>query len=214
MEFSGYDTRWYPSQLLSFCTADIGAHHNRSWAITVDIELGHEVYEGKAPVVIYLQHIRPLFDALSICRLFWGELDVMPEENAEALHKVTGWNMSLDDLLLISERIWNLNRSHYLLRNGGPGRIHDAPPKRHVEESISSGPAKGSANTLESFEKMLDEYYYNRGWDPKGNPTRQVLEILGLEETADRLHHAGLLGEEFAEGIPEIRGRELKPAAM
>ena len=66
MEFSGYDTRWYPSQLLSFCTADIGAHHNRSWAITVDIELGHEVYEGKAPVVIYLQHIRPLFDALSI----------------------------------------------------------------------------------------------------------------------------------------------------
>ena len=138
----------------------------------------------------------------------------MPEENAEALRKVTGWNMSLDDLLLISEKIWNLNRSHYLLRNGGPGRIHDAPPKRHVEESISSGPAKGSANTLEAFEKMLDEYYYNRGWDPKGNPTRQVLEILGLEEVADRLHQAGLLGEEFAEGIPEIRGRELKPAAM
>jgi aldehyde:ferredoxin oxidoreductase len=40
MEFSGYDTRWYPAQLLSYCTCDIGAHHSKSWAITADIELG------------------------------------------------------------------------------------------------------------------------------------------------------------------------------
>lgn len=214
LEFSGYDTRWYPSQLLSFCTADIGAHHNRSWAITVDIELGRKVYEGKAPVVIYLQHIRPLFDSLSICRLFWGELDVMPEENAEALRKVTGWDVSLDDLLHISEKIWNLNRAHFLLRNGGPGRNHDQAPLRHLEEPVPAGPAKGSFTPAEAFEKMLDEYYYHRGWDKAGNPTRDVLELLGIVEAADELEKHGLLGEPFPEGIPEVRGQELKPAAM
>jgi aldehyde:ferredoxin oxidoreductase len=214
MEFSGYDTRWYPSQLLSFCTADIGAHHNRSWAITVDMELGRDVYEGKAPVVIYLQHIRPLFDALSICRLFWGELDVMPEENAEALRKVTGWDVSLDDLLLISERIWNLNRAHFLLRNGGPGRNHDRAPLRHLEEPVPDGPAKGSFTPLEAFEKMLDEYYYHRGWDRVGNPTRDVLELLGIADAANELEKRGLLGEPIPGGIPEVRGQELKPAAM
>jgi len=40
LESSGYESRWAPSMLLSFMTNDIGAHHNRSWSITVDMELG------------------------------------------------------------------------------------------------------------------------------------------------------------------------------
>ncbi len=41
----GYDTRWYPAQLLSYCTCDIGAHHSKSWAITADIELGRDTVD-------------------------------------------------------------------------------------------------------------------------------------------------------------------------
>ncbi|MCP4677013.1 MAG: hypothetical protein GY854_16155 [Deltaproteobacteria bacterium] len=123
--FSGYDPRAYPAQLLSFCTADIGAHHNRAWSITADVEIGRDTIKGKADIVIYLQHIRPLFDTWSCCRLFWGELDVTPAEHVATINMLTGWDLTLDECLLASERVWNLNRAHFIERNGGPGRNHD-----------------------------------------------------------------------------------------
>ena len=214
LEFSGYESRWAPAQLLSFMTGDIGAHHNRSWAITVDIELGRDEVAEKAPVVVYLQHIRPLFDTLSICRLFWGELDVMPEEYIESLNHVTGWGVTLDDLMKISERIWNLNRAHYIQRNGGPGRKFDFPAARHYEEPIPSGDAKGKKMTVEQINQLLDEYYAARGWDKDGNPTAELLKDLGLDNVIEDLEKINQLGKPLPEGIPEVRGKMLKPKAM
>jgi aldehyde:ferredoxin oxidoreductase len=214
MEFSGYDTRWYPAQLLSYCTCDIGAHHSKSWAITADIELGRDTIEGKAPVVIYLQHLRPLFDTWSCCRLFWGEIDVTPEEHVEAINLLTGWDLTLDECFKISERIWNQNRCHYIERNGGPGRKFDIAPGRHLTEPIPDGPAEGKLVGTQNFEKMLDDYYYNRGWDNAGNPTREVLEELGIPHAADDLERAGFLGRPVEGGIPKVRGQKLKPKAM
>jgi aldehyde:ferredoxin oxidoreductase len=214
MEFSGYDPRWYPGQLLSFCTADIGAHHNRSWCITADQEMGRDSIEGKAEVVIYLQHIRPLFDMWSCCRLFWGELDVTPEEHVESINLLTGWDLTLEECMLASERIWNLNRVHFIERNGGPGRIHDRAPMRHLEEEVRSGPAKGKKVGTDRFDAMLDDYYSNRGWDRQGNPTREILKELGLERAAESLEKAGHLGVPLPTGIPAARGKRLKPKAM
>ena len=214
LELSGYESRWAPAMLLSYMTSDIGAHHNRSWAITVDIELGRDEVTGKAPVVVYLQHIRPLFDSLSVCRLFWGELDIVPEEYAEALNLVTGWGTDITELLRISEKMWNLNRAHFLERNGGPGRSHDIPVKRHVEEKVPTGPAAGHGVTMDQAMQMLDEYYDARGWDRDGNPTREVLEDLGLQHAANNLEHIGLLGKPIPGGIPPVRGRRLQPKAF
>ncbi len=214
MEFSGYDTRGYPAQLLSFCTADIGAHHNRAWSITTDTELGRESIEGKAEVVIYLQHIRPLFDTWSCCRLFWGELDVTPEEYVESINLLTGWDIAIEECLITSERIWNLNRAHFIERNGGPGRTHDAAPKRHLEEAVPSGPTKGEKVGTDRFNAMLDDYYKNRGWARDGNPTREILEELNLDYAADNLENLGLLGAPLPLGIPDVRGKKLKPMAM
>ena len=64
--------------LLSYMTADIGAHHNRAWTITRNEDLGKDEIKGKAKVVVYLQHIRPFFDVVSCCRLLWGDVDVTP----------------------------------------------------------------------------------------------------------------------------------------
>jgi aldehyde:ferredoxin oxidoreductase len=214
MEFSGYDTRWYSAQLLSYCTSDIGAHHNRSWAITADIQIGQDTPVGKAPVVIYLQHIRPLFDTWCCCRLFWGELDITPEEHVDTIRQLTGWDVTLEECMLVSEKIWNLTRAHYLERNGGPGRQFDVAPTRHIEEPIPNGPAKGKSVGRENFEYMLDDYYHNRGWDKLGHPTREVLELLGIAYAADNLEKAGLLGEPFEGGVPKVRGEKLKLNAM
>jgi aldehyde:ferredoxin oxidoreductase len=214
MEFSGYDTRWYPAQLLSYCTCDIGAHHSKSWAITADIELGRDTIENKAPVVIYLQHLRPLFDTWSCCRLFWGEIDVEPEEHVDAINFLTGWGTTLDECFKMSEKIWNQNRCHYIERNGGPGRKFDIAPGRHLTEPIPDGPAEGKLVGSQNFEKMLDDYYANRGWDVEGNPTREILELLGLGYAADNLEKAGFLGKPIEGGAPKVRGRKLKPMAM
>jgi aldehyde:ferredoxin oxidoreductase len=195
-------------------TGDIGAHHNRSWSITVDIEKGRDIFLGKAKHIVYLQHIRPFFDTASICRLFWGEVDVMPEEYVKALILITGWNITTDEILKISEKIWNLNRIHLLLRNGGPGRKHDLPPARNFEEPIPDGPAKGKIIPREMVDRMLDEYYEARAWDNDGNPTEELLKDLGLSNTIDELKQNGLLGKPIPGGIPQVRGEVMKPRAM
>ncbi len=213
-EMSGYDGRWAPGMLLSYMTADIGAHHNRSWTITVDMAEGRESVEGRAKIVVYLQHIRPLFDTWCICRLFWGELDISPEEIVESLNHITGWEVTVDESLRTSEMIWNLTRCHYLERNRENGRLFDYPPSRSWEDKIPSGPGKGKGVTLEQVEKMLDEYYEARGWDKNGNPTREVLTDLGLDFAGDNLEKIGLLGKPTPGGIPPVRGEKYKPKAF
>jgi len=213
-EMSGYDGRWAPGMLLSYMTADIGAHHNRSWTITVDIAEGRETIQGRAKIVVYLQHIRPLMDTWCICRLFWGELDITPEEIVETLNLITGWGVTPEDCLRTSEMTWNLNRCHYLERNRADGRTFDYPPARSWEDKIPTGPGKGKGVSREQVEAMLDDYYAARGWDQKGNPTRAVLEDLGLKDAADNLERIGLLGAPLSGGIPAVRGKKYKPKAF
>jgi aldehyde:ferredoxin oxidoreductase len=213
-EMSGYDGRWAPGMLLSYMTADIGAHHNRSWTITVDMAEGREQVEGRAKIVVYLQHIRPLFDTWCICRLFWGELDITPEEIVESLNHITGWGVSVDQALRTSEMIWNLNRCHYIERHRDSGRTFDYPPARAWEDKIPSGPGKGKGLSLAQIDQMLDEYYSARGWDNKGNPTRELLRDLGIDYAADNLEKLGFLGEPIPGGIPSVRGEKYKPKAF
>jgi len=213
-EMSGYDGRWAPGMLLAYMTCDIGAHHNRAWTITVDMAEGRETIDGRAKVVVYLQHIRPLFDCWCICRLFWGELDIEPEEIVQSLNYVTGWDVNFPEALRTSEKIWNLSRCHYLERNRSNGRTFDYPPARSWEDKIPSGPGKGKGLVKEQVEGMLDDYYSCRGWDSNGNPTRDVLEDLNLKFAADNLEKIGLLGQPIPGGIPEVRGERYKPKAF
>jgi aldehyde:ferredoxin oxidoreductase len=213
-EMSGYDGRYAPGMMLSYMTCDIGAHHNRSWTITVDLAEGRETIEGRAKVVVYLQHIRPLFDCWCICRLFWGELDIEPEEIVTSLNLVTGWNADFAEALKTSEKIWNLVRCHYLERNRANGRTFDYPPARAWEDKIPSGPGMGKGLTKEQIEAMLDDYYNCRGWDVNGNPTREVLHDLNLDFAADDIEKIGLLGKPLTGGIPLVRGERYKPKAF
>ncbi len=218
MGMSGYDGRYAPAMLLGYMTSDIGAHHNRAWTITLDDDIGRQVISGKAKLVVYLQHIRPFFDSVSSCRLFWGEVDVTPEEYIAAIIMATGWNeFTLAEAMTASERVWNLNRAHFLERNchlGKSGRAFDYPNSRFYEEAVPSGPGKGARLTLPQLDLMLDEYYAARGWGVNGNPSREVLLELGLEDAAGNLEEAGLLGRLSTELPPSTRGERYKPKAF
>jgi len=71
--------------------------------------------------------------------------------------------------LKCGERIWNLER---LFNNkAGFSRRDDTLPERFFEN--------GGINK-EEFDKSLDEYYLERGWDENGVPAKDKLVELGI----------------------------------
>jgi len=187
LEWTGYESRYAPAMMLSYATADIGAHHNRSWAITFDVAKGREELAGKAEKVIELQHIRPLFDCLGICRLQWVEIGFDLEWYERLFPLVTGTDKTWGQLLQASERVWNLNRVFSARHVPGWGRAMDRPPARLLEEPVPDGPAKGKLITPQQLDSLLDRYYELRGWTADGLPTREKLAELGLEREATEL---------------------------
>ena len=179
LEWSGYESRYAPAMMLSYMTADVGAHHNRSWAITHDIAVGREQVEGKARRVIELQHIRPMFDMLGACRLPWVELGIDPNHYADIFSVITGIDYNLEDPLHASERVWNLTRAFWKREVPEFGRSFDYPPPRFYKEEIPTGPAKGHKIPMEELDRLLGEYYQLRGWTRDGLPTREKLLALG-----------------------------------
>ncbi len=205
LEWSGYESRNAPGMMLSYMTADVGAHHNRAWALGHDVagsaasvhdlisaggrgdRLDKASVSGKAEKVIELQHIRPLFDCLGICRLQYMELG-FEVENYEALfYLVTGRRMSWDELLKISERIWHLTRAFSVREVASFGRSADYPPPRFFTEPVPDGPNQGHCLTREELDILLDEYYAARGWDGNGIPTGETLRQMGLSDVAEEL---------------------------
>jgi aldehyde:ferredoxin oxidoreductase len=182
LEISGYESRDAPAMMLAYMTADVGAHHNRAWAITYDIEVGRDaVTEDKAAKVIELQHIRPLIDCLGTCRLQWVELGMPLNLYVPAMKAITGVDRSWEDLTHIAERVWNLTRSFWVREIDGFGREWDYPPPRWYTDPVPTGPSKGKLVSRENVEKLLDMYYGQRGWSDNGIPTREKLDQLGLD---------------------------------
>ena len=89
-----------------------------------------------------------------------------------------GTNYTAEDLLGITERIWNLERL-FNLREGFT-REDDTLPPRFSQETLPRGHSK---NQVVDLEPLLEEYYSLRSWDPKGIPTRGKLEELGLRRS-------------------------------
>lgn len=200
LEWTGYECRNAPSMMLAYMTADIGAHHNRAWVLGHDVvgaatnvhdlitaggggeKQPRAVVDGveSAKQVIRSQHTRPTFDLLGCCRLQMMELGFETEYYAELYQVITGRKMTWDDLILISEKVWNLTRMISAREVDGFGRKSDYPPPRFYEEAVLSGPNKGHFISLTDIETLLDEYYKARGWDQNGIPTQETLLRVGL----------------------------------
>ncbi len=201
LEWTGYESRNAPSMMLAYMTADIGAHHNRAWVLGYDVAGAwtsvHDLISSgsdsekmpKAVVrpecaqyVIESQHTRPLFDVLGICRLQYMELGFEIENYEKLFYLISGQKKSWQELLTVSERIWNLIRVFWTREINNFGRHLEYPPARFYKEPTPSGPNEGHYLTKKELDILLDEYYRARGWDENGIPTRETLERLGLDE--------------------------------
>lgn len=205
LEWSGYECRNAPGMMLAYLTADIGAHHNRAWVLGHDMadgggtvhdliaaggsgeKIGKSKVRGKSGKVIELQHLRPLFDNLGVCRLQYMELGYEVENYAELFHLITGRRLSWDELMAVSERTWHLTRAISVREIEGFGRSWDWPPERFYTEPVPTGPNEGHLVTEEELNILLDEYYAARGWDADGLPTAEKLKEVGLPEVAETL---------------------------
>jgi aldehyde:ferredoxin oxidoreductase len=81
----------------------------------------------------------------------------------------------MEKLVLMGERIWNLERQFNLA--AGLTSKDDTLPPRLLKEAAKTGPATGRVNDLD---KMLPEYYNLRGWSSEGVPTEETRTRLSL----------------------------------
>ncbi|MDI6706922.1 MAG: aldehyde ferredoxin oxidoreductase family protein [Bacillota bacterium] len=186
-ECSGYDPRNAAATILAYMTCDVGSHHNRAWAITYDVEVGRFEVKGKAEKVIWMQHVRPMLDTLTVCRFPWIELGFSLDDYPTVLNLVTGFNYTWEDLKRLSERVWNITRAFWAREVEDFGREYDWPPARFYEEPTIGGAVDGMHISRDTLEELLDRYYSLRGWDKNGIPTREKLEELGLSYVAESL---------------------------
>ncbi len=125
-----------------------------------------------------------LASILGICRFSMqgGEDEILtPARLSRLVSALTGWELSSQDLIKISDRAYTLKRCFNVRE--GVGRKDDRLPRR-LMEPLTTGPTKGQK--VESLDAMLDETYEALGWDKKaGKPTRKKLRELGLEDTAE-----------------------------
>jgi aldehyde:ferredoxin oxidoreductase len=181
MEQSAYATHNATAMLTAYMTCDVGAHHNRSWAITYDLEVGRDrVVPEKVARVIWLQNFRPMFDVLGSCRLQWVELGIDRDMYVPLLEAITGIKRTWADLEAVGNRIWNLTRMYWVREIDGFGRQWDLPAPRFYTDPPKTGVTAGQITSFEDVQKLLDMYYEQRGWDTNGLPTNGTLETLNL----------------------------------
>jgi aldehyde:ferredoxin oxidoreductase len=177
-EFPAYDGRVIQGIGLGYATSNRGACHLRGYTIASEV-LGIPVKteptdtDGKPELLKAFQDATAAFDAAGICiftSFAWTLNDVAPQVQAAC-----GDEFTVENLTLIGERIWNMEKDFNL--RAGFTRKDDALPKRLMTEGAKTGPAKGVVSGLD---KMLPIYYQVRGWDEEGRIKPETRKRLGL----------------------------------
>jgi len=110
----------------------------------------------------------------------FGTVKALPD----FLNAVTGWDTTVDELLMTGERISNLRQAFNiregldLLKFQVPGRVIGNPPQKE-------GPLNGVSVVVD---EMLKEYLTAMDWDAvNAKPNKQKLLELGLDNVAREL---------------------------
>jgi aldehyde:ferredoxin oxidoreductase len=122
-----------------------------------------------------------IINSLVLCaNIYWfGGVCYKPADLIELLNAVTGWDLTVKELMTIGERINTLCRL-FNVREGITRKDDRLPPR--FMEPLKGGPTEGYLITEEEFSSMLSNYYEICGWDPEtGVPKKEKLIKLGLE---------------------------------
>jgi len=100
---------------------------------------------------------------------------------ANILSALTGWEIDGNELLIIGERVINLQRL-FNIREGF-GIKDDLIPKRMMEKPLFGEYKDQGECVISDYESMLKEYYAARNWDAKtGKPKIEKIKELQIEQ--------------------------------
>ena len=121
-----------------------------------------------------------LLDTLELCQFVWGPAWTLygPTETVDFVRAVTGWDVSLDELMAVGMRRLNLMR--VFNAREGFDRQQDKLPKKFFKALKGAGPTANIALTHEEIDAAIDQYYELAGWTPKGIPTQATLQKLDI----------------------------------
>jgi aldehyde:ferredoxin oxidoreductase len=223
LEFSEYVTKESLAQQGGYGLALKGPQHDEAWLIFLDMV--HNLmptFEQKAENLHWFPMFRTWFGLNGLCKLPWN--DVVPVDNkntkepakvmahvdnyARFYSAVTGKKITPEDIIFMSEKVYNLQRI-FNLRMGFGTREHDALPYRSVgpvtkeeyesraerydkqlKEKIGYDPqGKSTEEKMAAlrkyreaeYEKLKDTVYARRGWNKNGVPTIQKAKALGID---------------------------------
>jgi aldehyde:ferredoxin oxidoreductase len=223
LEFSEYITKESLAQQGGYGLAVKGPQHDEAWLIFMDMVHNYlPTFEQKAEALHWFPMFRTWFGLCGLCKLPWN--DIVPEDNkdvpepakvmkhvqwyARYFSAVTGRKASPDDLIRMSEGVYNFQRI-FNLRMGFGRREQDSIPYRAVgpvtvDEYDSRkerydkqlGEKRGVDITGKSteekiailrkfreemYETLKDSVYRRRGWTADGIPTLETVKRLGID---------------------------------
>ena len=223
LEFSEYMTKESLAQQGGYGLALKGPQHDEAWLIFLDMVHNFmPTFEQKAEALHWFPMFRTWFGLCGLCKLPWN--DIVPADNketaepakvmkhvqwyAEFFTSVTGQKVVPDDLIAMSERVYNFQRI-FNLRMGFGRRFHDHIPyramgpvtvdeyasrqerydkqlveKHRIDISGKKAPEKVALLRKmreQAYEKLKDAVYKRRGWTADGIPTVATVQRLGID---------------------------------
>ena len=129
------------------------------------------------------QQVWSAYNSVGMCDFVGAPLNGLElQPMLDYINAVTGWNMSLYELMKVGERNNTLARLFNCREGFGPG--DDVLPQR-LHEGIGNGVLKGQSIDPTEFLAARRTYYEMAGWDPEtGRPTASKLAELGLDVPA------------------------------
>ncbi|MGA6926260.1 MAG: aldehyde ferredoxin oxidoreductase C-terminal domain-containing protein, partial [Desulfosarcina sp.] len=223
LEFSEYVTKESLAQQGGYGMALKGPQHDEAWLIFLDMVHNFmPSFKDKAEALHWFPMFRTWFGLCGLCKLPWN--DIVPVDNkdaeepakvmkhvqwyAEYFSSVTGRQVEPNDLITMSEGVYNFQRI-FNLRMGFGRREHDAIPYRAVgpvseaeyesrydrydtelqekyNEDIVGRTTSEKVSMIRrhreaQYEKLMDAVYERRGWTPDGIPTLTTVRRLGID---------------------------------
>jgi aldehyde:ferredoxin oxidoreductase len=184
---AGYhEPRTRPTMGLGYMVSPTGADHGLNVLdLTLNPQELHTIglFAHAAPddigsckirILILGQSKAILGDSLCLC----GFVPYTIHEFAELTAAVTGWDISLSELLVAAERILTLTRL-FNLREGFTS-VDDALPPRYFQPKTDGGVYHKPLDR-DVMERAKDTYYLLMGWDKKGVPFPEKVQALCIE---------------------------------
>ena len=164
LEIPGYEPRGLQTMALGFAVGARGADHNRSGAYEVDfsdkVDRRHAVMDSVG-YAIETEDKAALMDSLILCKFLRGVFTDFHAEAADMLGKVTGWDVTADELRATARRI--VETKARFNRLAGWTLDEDTLPDRFLDTPLANDPE--AVLTRARLQELVAEYHRQRGWD-------------------------------------------------